>query len=78
MQLTRLVDICDAYARLGGAVQEQLGNILDGEDFEDQNFNALKLIREFFAVAHNVGVEDPTELAKRLDAYLEEAYAAQA
>lgn len=70
MRLDKLIDICDAYARLGGSVQEQLASVLDGESLEEQNSNALVEIRRFLAVAHNVGIEDPDDVAVKIDGYL--------
>lgn len=70
MRLDKLIDICDAYARLGGSVQEQLGAILDGEALEEQNSNALVEIRRFLAVARTAGTEDPDDVALKIDGYL--------
>lgn len=65
MDIEEFIEVAVKYTALGSSVQDQLGDLMerifDGEDPEDvlseQNPNALKLIREFLAVAGNNGVD---------------------
>ncbi len=43
MDATTLIEICEAWAGLGSAVQEQVKDILDAGDEADCNPNAVKM-----------------------------------
>ena len=58
MNLHSLISICDAYAKLGDAIQSQVRAVLEGEPVEDQNANALRYARRnFIDVARRHGVD---------------------
>lgn len=70
MELYELVDLATDYTNLGWAVQEQLQAVVDGEDLDDQNPNALSMIAGFLKRAGRLGVEDATDLEKDITDYL--------
>lgn len=57
MRIDELMDILVDFGRLGWAVQEQLQDIIDGEDIEDQNINTLKMIKGFLETCQEYGAE---------------------
>jgi hypothetical protein len=71
MSLETLLDMCKAYSELGWAVQQQLHAVADGEDMEEQNGNAVKMIRSFLSKAASVGVDDADVYVDSVDAYLQ-------
>ena len=76
MNLYTVMQICDAYARLGGAVQEQLQDVVSGAPVEDQNANALKMIRDFLTDQVSPGDDEDglslevNEIATEIDEHL--------
>ncbi len=61
---------CDMYARLGWSVQDQLQDIVGGEDLEEQNPNAMKEMLPFLRLLEKNGVTDAGEHVKNIEAYL--------
>jgi len=59
MTLNDLLDICENYSNLGGAVQEQLHD-LAAEESDDLNSNAVRMILERF-IAPAEKLLDPEE-----------------
>lgn len=58
MNIGDLVILCEAYDKLGSAVQSQVRVVLAGEAIEDQNPNALRLARrQFIDVARRRGID---------------------
>lgn len=47
MDINLIISICKRYNKMGWSVQEQLDQILEGAPLEDQNGNALEMIRRF-------------------------------
>lgn len=54
MELHQLLFLCKLYDSLGWAVQDQLHSVIEGEDLEDQNPNALELIEDFLQKVINL------------------------
>lgn len=48
MNIETFLDLASDWDALGGAVQEQLRDVLDSDTMNDQNPNALKMIRDRF------------------------------
>jgi hypothetical protein len=61
--LEDIIEIAKEYDGLGWALQEQLQSVLDGEDLEDQNENALSMCRAFLRRVSEYGVDVECELA---------------
>lgn len=72
MHIEDFMGIAKDFSDLGWSVQEQLQAILDGEDFDDQNINALFHINTFFTRAKDVGIEFPDMQPEALLEYLQE------
>lgn len=74
MELQDFVSLCQDFSNLGWAVQEQLTDVLDGEELEEQNPNALGMIRDFLKDAVSYAGEGALfgaeELADEIDQYL--------
>lgn len=71
MDLTEFLFLAEEYSKLGGAVQEQLVAIEQGEPKEDQNANALDMVRCFLNQAADL-VDGAGDLAEELNEYLDE------
>ena len=56
MDLSELISLCTLYNNLGWAVQEQLDSVMQGEDLNDQNNNALEMIRDFLGDVLETGI----------------------
>lgn len=76
MTLSDLVEVCEAYLGLGGAVSDQLRDVVvGGESLDNQNGHALRLIGAFLkqqiAARDSEASEDALELAEEIRVYLE-------
>jgi hypothetical protein len=67
MDLARLMEICKAYNKLGWAVQDQLHDVLENKNYDDQNRNALELIKDFLNDASDVCEDASTEVSGIID-----------
>lgn len=71
MKLEVFLSLADEYVRMGGSVQEQLkAVVLDGEDMEDQNPNALRYVETFLRDAARDEIDDAAEWAADIADYL--------
>lgn len=62
MRIETFLGLCEGYANLGGAVQDQMKDvILDGEDLEGKNGNALRMIQDYLERVREVADEDLIE-----------------
>jgi hypothetical protein len=72
MTLDELLAICQRYSMLGGAVQEQLNAVSDGDPMEDQNPNALVLAADWLRMVRQIAEDDlaldVTDLLAELEA----------
>lgn len=57
MDMETFLHLAKRYNDLGWAVQDQLVSLDNGDDPEEQNPNALKLIKEFLVYAEKRGLE---------------------
>jgi len=73
MNLNTLLTLCDEYAALGGAIQDQLRAVLNGESMAKQNPDALKYVRRFLISAASEDVEDSADLADVIQEFLKRA-----
>ena len=72
MTIERILAICKAYDRLGGAVQEQLDDVLQ-DRIEDCNPNAVRLLRRFInEVKDHADVNGDDELEDHAETILVE------
>lgn len=70
MRLRTFIQAAEAYTKLGWAVHDQLHDIaFKGEDFENQNDNALRAISKFLAEFSDE-IEDAEELREEIEEYL--------
>lgn len=70
MTLREFLKIANQWDKMGTAVQSQLQAIVDGQGFEEQNDNALRMIAEFlrYADLHDVNDEGlGTEIVEYLE-----------
>lgn len=67
MLLNDFLEYAKAYGQLGWTVQEQLDDILGGEDLSRQNPNALREIADFLGTVPFVGADD---LVSEIEAHL--------
>ena len=70
MTIEDLIEFCDRYAAMGGAVQDQMKAVIDGEFMEDQNANAVKMFARFLRRAADFGVEGAEDYALEAESYL--------
>ena len=66
MEISPLIRLCKKYQDLGGAVQEQLGLVLEGR-IDECNPNALTYIEDWLHWAVRRGVEDAGELREEVN-----------
>jgi len=57
MNLNTLIAICDKYSDLGGAITNQITDVLN-DNIEETNLNALKRIRGFLGHLINMRIDD--------------------
>ena len=72
MDVETFVKAARRFSDLGGAVQEQLEAIVDGDPVADQNFNAVRLIQDFFKSLSWIGVEGVDDLIDEIEEAVEE------
>lgn len=72
MDLETFLQMADEYKALGWSVQGQLAEIADGSPMEDQNPNALKIIKSFLLSLDMCGIKGADDLAEEIDDYLAE------
>ena len=72
MHVSKLLSLCKVYSNMGWSVQGQLEQFMDGEDIDDLNPNALKMIHDFFALAVKYGYDGSADQADYIKEYLEE------
>lgn len=72
MKIEDLLDLCQRYSDMGWAVQEQLASVIDGEALEDQNGNALEIIRKFLRKCDDAGVSGALVIADCIQDHLAE------
>jgi hypothetical protein len=71
MKIHELVDLTNSMAQNGGAVNEQLWDVvIEGEPLKDQNLNALEMISDWLGDAAFFGVEGARAEQERIDVYL--------
>ena len=75
MDLADLLRICEAYAKLGGAIQEQINDACNN-NFDDCNANALKYVKEFMQKIAldngdegNQAAEEAAQVVEAIDEY---------
>ena len=71
MKLHELVDLVNGMASNGGAVNEQLWDVvIEGEPLKDQNPNALLMISDWLGDAAFYGIEGARDEQEKIDSYL--------
>ncbi len=71
MSIEELLELCQRYNDLGWAVQEQLASVVDGEALEEQNLNALEMIRKFLRKCDDAGIAGALVIADGIKDHLE-------
>mgnify|MGYP001605284811 CR=1 FL=1 len=78
MDISELLKICEAYSKLGGAIQEQIIDACNN-NFDECNINALEYIKKFLqrvAVGNgsfdegNQAAEEAAQVVKDIETYL--------
>jgi len=72
MHISQLLRLAKAIRNEGDSVIAQFQAVLDGEDFSEQNPNALKVILPILDRAHALGVDGAEDLAEEIRDYLKE------
>jgi hypothetical protein len=62
MDFFNFVRLAKVYNNMGSAVQTQMDHVVDGEDLNALNPNALKMIRELVQKLKNNGIEDDLDI----------------
>ncbi len=70
IDIGELLDLCERYRDMGWAVQEQLAAVIEGEPIDEQNSNALEMIRKFLRKCDDAGVSDALEIADGIHDHL--------
>ena len=73
MTLDDFLYLAKQYVDLGWSVQQQLQDVMDGDALDEQNPNALDLIRRFLVTADGVGIEDEVDLRGQIEDHLVES-----
>lgn len=68
MDIETFLDLAKRFNDLGWAVQDQLVDLDNGADPEEQNPNALKLIKEFLVYAERRGLEGTDIILEAIEA----------
>lgn len=71
MDIVSFLDLARKWDELGSAVQEQLEDVLNFQNLEKQNPNALRIIARFLKAAAEAGIEDSGDWAVEIKEYLE-------
>lgn len=69
MDIYQIINLGHEYAKLGGAVQEQLDRVTLG-DIDNCNPNAVKWMIAFVKAAQKQGAEDCEELLEEMEAFV--------
>jgi len=75
MNINDAIELGRAYAALGSAISDQLGNLVDmyqarGEDVWGININAVDIIeREYLRVVEQLGMDDAAQELREAIAY---------
>lgn len=71
MTLNTFLNLAEKWDALGGAVQKQLSNVVDGDDLDEQSGNALAMIETFLRDASD-DLEDfeANYIAEQINEYL--------
>lgn len=72
MHISQLLRLAKAIRNEGDSVIAQFQAVLDGEDFSEQNPNALKAILPILDRAHALGVDGAEDLADEIRDHLKE------
>jgi hypothetical protein len=62
MDFFNFVRLAKVYNNMGSAVQTQMDHVVNGEDLNALNPNALKMIRELVQKLKNNGIEDDLDI----------------
>ena len=71
MELLNFLRMARKYSAMGSSVHDQIDDVLNGENMEDLNSNALAWIRDLLVELEKVGVEDNLDLQGDINSYLD-------
>lgn len=70
MDVSNFISLATQFSRLGSSLIDQANDVLNGEDLEDYNPNALEYIKQFFQKLERAGIDGTEGFIESLEAHI--------